>query len=301
MIEVRQVALASGIELECRFAGPVDAPLVVLLHGFPEAAFVWDQVATRLATRWRCVAPNLRGFAGSSSPAEVEAYRPKLLVGDVVQLIEQQSPGRPAAAVVAHDWGGAVAWNLAATVPHSLERLVIINSPPPANFLRDLQHDAAQQAASAYMNFLCRPDAEALLAANDYARLWPFFTNMGAADPTHPGGGWLTEAVKDQYRAVWGQGLTGQLNYYRASPLKPPTATDRSVMEVVLPASLTQVGLPTLVMWATGDIALPERLLVGLAAYVPDLRIVRIDGATHWVIHEQPQRVVAEIEGFLPT
>ena len=74
------------------------------------------------------------------------------------------------------------------------------------------------------MNFLCGPDAEALLAENDYARLWPFFTRMGAADPARPGGGWLTEAVREQYREVWAAGLRGGCNCSRASPLRPPTA-----------------------------------------------------------------------------
>ena len=83
---------------------------------------------------------------------------------------------------MAHDWGGAVAWSLAALHPELLERLVIVNSPHPATFLRELRDNPAQQAASAYMNFLCRPDAEALLAADDFARLWPFFELMGASD-----------------------------------------------------------------------------------------------------------------------
>ena len=185
MIEIFDAALPHGITLRCRAAGPRDAPLLVLLHGFPEAAFVWDDVIARLADRFRCVAPNLRGYAGSSAPREVEAYRPRHLVADVVALIDQL--GAPARAVLAHDWGGAVAWNLAAQQSQSLQRLVIVNSPDPATFLRELQHSAGQQAASAYMNFLVRPDAEALLCENDFARLWPFFTNMGALDAARQG------------------------------------------------------------------------------------------------------------------
>jgi epoxide hydrolase 4 len=298
-----RVLLASGVELDAWLSGPADAPLVVFLHGFPEAGFVWTEVIEELQASCRgplrCVAPDLRGYAGSSRPAEVEAYRAKHLVNDVVQLIAALSPGRPALSVVAHDWGGAVAWNLAALQPASLERLVIINSPHPATFLRDLQHDAAQQAASAYMNFLCRPDAASLLAANDYARLWPFFTNMGAADAGHEGGGWLTEALREQYREVWNQGLDGALNYYRASPLKPPTADDRAVLDVVLPSVMTTVRVPTLVLWGLADTALPARLLDGLEQHVQDLRVVQLPGATHWVIHEQPKQLVGAISEFL--
>jgi hypothetical protein len=120
------------------------------------------------------------------------------------------------AALVAHDWGGAIAWNLAAQEPALLQRLVILNAPHPLIFARELTQSPAQQAASAYMNFLCRPGAEALLAENDFAGLWPFFDRMG-------GHAWLDEGLRARYRAVWAMGLTGGLNLYRASPLRPPS------------------------------------------------------------------------------
>ena len=295
MIETFQAFLPHGIALSCRAAGPVGAPLLVFLHGFPEAAFVWDELLEHFGDRYRCVAPNLRGFERSSAPAEVEAYRVKHLIGDLDALVEQLGGG-PLEALIAHDWGGAVAWTFAVQRPQMLKRLVIINSPHPATFLRELQHNPQQQAASAYMNFLCRPDAEHLLAENDFARLWPMFTNMGAADATRQGGGWLTEQVRDQYRAVWSRGLTGGCNYYRASPLRPPTAQDASVMKIEFPSELVTVRLPTLVIWAEDDIALPIGLLDGLAAFVPLMRLVRVPGATHWIVHERPQFIVSEIE-----
>ena len=293
-IEARTIELPSGIRLSCRETGPKNAPLLVFLHGFPEAAFVWDDLMLRLADRWHCVAPNLRGYEQSSAPDEVEAYRAKHLVADISALIDIF--GGKLDALVAHDWGGAVAWNLAVQRPGAMRRLVIINSPHPATFLRGLQNDPGQQAASAYMNFLVRPDAEALLAENDFARLWPFFTNTGAADPARPGGGWLTEAVRDKYREVWSAGLRGGCNYYRASPLRPPTAGDDSVMSIRFAPEAVTVHVPTLVLWAEDDMALPTSLLEGLEAYVPRMRLVRLPGATHWVIHEQPATIAAEIE-----
>ncbi len=296
MIEQFDIDLPQGITLRCRAAGSRGAPLLVMLHGFPEAAFVWDEVMTRLADRFRCVAPNLRGYGGSSAPAAVEAYRPKHLVQDIVALIAQL--GGQARAVVAHDWGGAIAWNLAAQQRDALQRLVIVNSPHPATFLRELQHSPAQQAASAYMNFLVRPDAEALLSENDFARLWRLFTNMGAVDAQHPGGGWLTDEVRAQYRAVWSQGLQGALNYYRASPLRPPAGADDPVMALSLPAEAVTVRLPTRVLWGEADLALLPTLLDGLAAYVPDMDLVRLPGASHWVIHEQPAWVAEHIASW---
>lgn len=290
VIESFDAALPHGITLACRAAGPQDAPRLVFLHGFPEAAFVWDDLLLRFASTYRCVAPNLRGYERSSHPLDVESYRAKHLIGDLLALFEHL--GGPLAALVAHDWGGALAWGLAAQHPQCVQRLVIVNSPHPATFLREMQHNPAQQAASAYMNFLCRPDAEALLAENDYARLWPFFTNMG-------GSAWLTEAVKEQYRAVWRQGLTGALNYYRASPMRPPTPEDRSVMAVRFPPQAVTVRVPTRVIWAEADVALPTALLDGLDAFVADMRLSRVPGATHWIVHEQPDLIAAQIEAEL--
>ena len=297
MIESYTIALGNGIDLSCRAAGRRGDPVLVFLHGFPEAAFVWDEMLEHFSDRYRCVAPNLRGYERSSEPPDVEAYRAKHLIADISSLID--SLGGELAALVAHDWGGALAWGLAAQRPEAIRRLVIVNSPHPATFLRELRHNPVQQAASAYMNFLCRPDAEALLSENDFARLWPFFTNLGAADPAREGGGWLTDDVRDRYRAVWAMGLRGGCNYYRASPLRPPLGADDAVMKIEFAPAAVTSRVPTLVIWAEDDIALPVALLDGLEAYVPDLRVVRVPGATHWIVHERPAFVAAEIEGAL--
>jgi pimeloyl-ACP methyl ester carboxylesterase len=295
-------SLPHGIDLSCRACGPADGRLLVFLHGFPEAAFVWDEMMRHFAQPahggYRCVAPNLRGYERSSAPAEVSAYRAKHLVQDVAALITEECNafGQPLSALVAHDWGGAVAWSVAALHPGLLQRLVIINSPHPATFLRELKHSAQQQAASAYMNFLARPDAPALLAADDFARLWPFFENMGATDGPHA---WLTPAVRDQYRAVWAQGLAGPCHYYAASPLRPATSDDPGATAVDLPDALCRVTVPTQVIWAQDDTALPPALTDGLAHWVPNLRLDRVDNATHWVVHEQPSVIMALIDSFL--
>jgi len=297
MIEHYLAELPDGAVLSCRATGAPGAPVLVFLHGFPEAAFVWDSLLEHFGTRYRCVAPNLRGYERSSTPADVEAYRARHLVADVSALID--SLGGRVEALVAHDWGGAVAWNLAAQQPAMMKRLVIVNSPHPATFLRDLQTNPAQQAASAYMHFLCRPDAEALLSQNDYARMWPLFENMGAADLARPGGGWLTPAVRDQYRAVWDIGLMGPCNYYRASPVRPPTGAGDPMLSMTFAPEFVTVRVPTLVIWAEDDIALLPGLLDGLDEFVPDLRLVRISGASHWIVHERPERVAAEIDRML--
>lgn len=302
MIETFVQPLPHGISLSCRAAGERGRPVLLFLHGFPEAAFVWDFLLDYFAHPqnggYRCVAPNLRGFEQSSAPAEVSAYRPKHLVQDIAALIaiEAKDQGGQLAGLVAHDWGGAVAWNLANQMPQVASKLVIINSPHPGTFLRELKSNPAQQAASAYMNFLIRPDAEKLLAQDDYRRLWAFFdhTKDGSQPP-----GWLTEDVRAQYRAVWDAGLTGGCNLYRASPLRPPRPGDPAAAAVELPHAMLTVSLPTLVIWALDDIALPPVLIEGLDAYVEHLTVQTVPGASHWIVHEQPQLIAQRIASFL--
>ena len=302
MIQTWQQPLPHGITLSCRAAGERGRPVLLFLHGFPEAAFVWDDLLLHFSQPahggYRCVAPNLRGYERSSAPADVAAYRPKHLVQDIAALVAIE--GGQLACLVAHDWGGAVAWNLANQLPQLTHRLAIINSPHPGTFLRELVHSTAQQQASEYMNFLIRPDAERLLAEDDYRRLWGFFTKWGGAP-------WLTEAVKQQYREVWngpaggppGAGLVGGCNYYRASPLRPPRPDDPAAAAVSLPASMLTVSLPTLVLWAMEDVALPPALVDGLEEYIHDLTLERVPGATHWIVHERPQFVAERLAAFL--
>ena len=297
MMEHHAVDLPHGITLSCRSSGQKGQPTMVFLHGFPEGAFVWDGLLEHFAAQgYRCVAPNLRGFEKSSAPSDVAQYRAKHLVQDITALIAIESPHTPLAALVAHDWGGAVAWNLANQAPQLLRKLCIINSPHPGTFLRELRGSPAQQAASAYMNFLIRPDAEKLLAQDDYRRLWEFFTNMFANTGQHR---WLTDAVKAQYRSVWDHGMTGGCNYYRASPIRPPTASDPGAAAIMLPREMLTVNVPTQVIWGMNDIALPPALIDGLEDYIPQLQIHRIPDATHWIVHEQPALVQQLIGDFL--
>jgi hypothetical protein len=198
--------------------------VLLFLHGFPEGAFIWDGLLDHFAQPahggYRCVAPYLRGFGASSSLTDVAAYRPKFLVRpgrpDCRRMRRRHAPGMPGGARLGRRRGlepGQPA--PAAAAPPGHHQL-----PHPGAFVRELQHNAAQQAASQYMQFLCRPDAEALLAENDFRRLFAFFNAPDGAPP------WLTEAVRQQYRALWQQGLTGACNYYRASPLRPPREGD---------------------------------------------------------------------------
>ena len=293
--------LPHGTTLSCRGAGAVDAPRrAVFLHGFPEAAFVWDGVMAALSgPGLRCIAPNLRGYERSTAPVDVAAYRPKHLVADLDALISATNlaAGVPADTpldlLVAHDWGGGVAWNYAALTPQRLRRLVIINSPHPGAFLRELQQSPAQQAASAYMTMLVQPDAAARLSADGFAGLFAILQRFGDA-------AWLTPALRQQYKQVWQQGLDGALNFYRASPLRPASGpADRTLNDLVLPDSVVRVAVPTTVLWGEADHALLPGLLDGLEAWVPGVQIHRLAAASHWIVHEQPHWVLARLRAVL--
>ena len=298
MITTVARTLPHGPTLHCRTSGPSGAPVLLFLHGFPEGAFVWDALLEHFSRPenggYRCVAPWLRGFGPSSAPADAKDYRPKHLVQDILALIAIESPGAPLACLVAHDWGGAVAWNTANQFPQQMQRLAIINSPHPGTFLRELQTNPAQQAASAYMNFLIRPDAESLLAANDFQRMWRFLNRPDGTPPA-----WLDEATRAQYHATWSAGLTGGCNYYRASPLRPARPGDPAADAVQLPRSMLTVDVPTWVLWGLDDIALLPSLLDGLDSYIPRLTLETVADADHWVIHTHPARVIAGLTAHL--
>jgi epoxide hydrolase 4 len=181
-------------------------------------------------------------------------------------------------------------------MPHVMKKLAIINSPHTGTFIRELKSSPKQQEASAYMNFLVRPGFEKALARDDFALLFGFFTNAGAEIGEFA---WLTPAVKQQYRDVWNAGLTGGCNYYRASPLRPPTDSDKGAAGTDIPHELLTVDLPTLVIWGMNDVALPSALIDGLDDYIRNLTLKKVHDATHWVIHEQPQLVAGYLQDFL--
>jgi pimeloyl-ACP methyl ester carboxylesterase len=290
-IETFALTLPNGMRLACRACGTKDAPArVVLLHGFPEAAFVWDEVMQVLAPLARCVAPDQRGYGGSTAPIEVSAYRARQLMGDIEALIEALGPA-PIDLLVAHDWGGAIAWNLAAARPQLFKRLLIVNSPHPGALLRELRDNPRQRRASAYMNELVADGAAERLAADDHSLLWPFFGHSPR---------WLTPELRQRYRDHWACGLDGALNWYRATPLRPPQveATPVNLPEQLVD-EIVRVRVPTTVIWGEADEALLPGLIGGLEKWVSDLKIIRVADASHWIVHEQPQLIADTIVASL--
>jgi pimeloyl-ACP methyl ester carboxylesterase len=280
-----------GIRLHYASVGSAGAQPILFLHGFPEYWAAWEDVLPYFDEGWHAVAPDLRGFNLSSQPSEVTAYRAREIVADLEGFCDALGWSR--VSVVAHDWGGAAGWQWAIARPERIERLVVVNSPHPVPFWRDLVNDPTQQAASAYMNWLRASGSETALLKHDCKALDSFFLLMRRADHD-----WYTTERAARYREVWHRGLTGAVNYYRASPLYPPTADDPGAGKLQLDPAQFRVRVPTLVLWAEADPALPGRLLDGLNELVDDLRIERFPEATHWIAHEEPERIAAAIQGF---
>ena len=199
-------ALPNGMRLHYASAGDPGRPLILYLHGFPEFWWAWHRQLADFGGEYFAVAPDLRGYNLSEKPSEVSAYRAKHLVEDLRLLIAHLGHAR--CVLVAHDWGGALAWNLALAHPQLLERLIIVNAPHPYLFWRALKTDPLQQKASSYMNWLRAPQSEALLAADDYQRMDQLLSS-GAAPPP-----WYQAAERARYRAAWSRGLSGPCLFY---------------------------------------------------------------------------------------
>jgi epoxide hydrolase 4 len=291
----QEVMRVNSIELQTRAMGDPQAPLLLFLHGFPEFSGAWDEVLLALAGSFHAVAPDQRGYAGSSKPEGLEAYRVKSLVRDVLALAERLSPDRPFC-LVGHDWGASVAYATAIAAPGRISKLAVINGVHPGPFQRALIEDEAQRQASTYMHDLRDPSAEARLSANGFEKLLAMLSRFGPQP-------WLTPERRARYVEAWSPpgALTGMLNWYRASPLlvpRPGEVVDPATVMKLDPA-LLRVRMPHLVIWGMNDRALLPVSRATLPAYCDDLTVREIAGADHWVVHQRTAEVIGHLRDFL--
>ncbi|MGB5747234.1 MAG: alpha/beta hydrolase [Desulfobacterales bacterium] len=288
-----QYAGVNGLRLHYVSVG--QGKLIMFVHGFPEFWYEWEKQLVEFGQDYQAVAPDMRGYNLSSKPAEVEKYHLKEIIEDLRALAEHL--GHEKFIMVAHDWGGAIAWSAAMRHPELLEKLIIINSPHPAVFARELLNNPDQQKASQYMLMLRSPEAERVLTKNNYARLMDVLVQFGSK--------WkMSEEKRQKYITAWSQpgALTGSLNYYRASPLYPPTSKndEEQIRNILgLPKEMFEIKIPTLVIWGEQDRALLTGNLDGLGDYIEDLTVKKIPDGTHWVSHEQPELVNSLIRDFI--
>jgi epoxide hydrolase 4 len=288
-------AYADVNQIRLHYVSSGEGRLILFLHGFPEFWGAWEQLLEVFGRDHRAVAVDLRGYNLSSKPADPKQYNINILVEDLRGLATHL--GYSKLVLVAHDWGGGVAWTFANRYPEMIEKLVIINSPHPGVFARELLNNPRQQEASSYMNLLRDPGAEELLSKDNYAFLIDALTAGNSK--------WrIDEQTRRRYIEAWSQpgALSGGLNYYRASPLYPSEdQAHKLLLQRIMeaPREVFAVNVPTLVIWGELDEQLLTGNLVGLENYVDPLIIKRVADASHWIVHEQPERIHSFINDFI--
>lgn len=280
-----------GVRLHCVEAG--DGPLVVLLHGFPEFWYSWRrQIRDLAAAGWRVLVPDQRGYNLSDRPSDRAAYRMDHLVDDVVGLVRWAGVDR-AAAVVGHDWGGAVAWQVARRRPEVLERLAVLNAPHPSAYravLRSPLSSPGQLLRSWYVLFFQLPRLpEAALRAFDFAAVEAILRGQ----PVRPGA--FSDDDIAAYKAALDRpgALKATIDWYRANLFGRDGGNGAAA------DAGGRLEVPTLVIWGERDRYLGAGLLDGLGDRVEHLRIERLAEASHWVQADAPEEVSRLLLEFL--
>lgn len=291
----RKVQLANGIKLDVADEGPRDGEALIFLHGFPENHRTWrHQIACFAAKGYRCVAPDQRGYRGSSKPQEVEAYSPDKLIGDVFLLADALEI--ETFTIVGHDWGGAIAWGVALGGQHTrVTRAVIANAPHPAIFQKLLYTHPGQREASQYITGFRNPANDALIRERGLTGLMlqeVKWDKPGAMPPEERA--ILLKDWEDRDAAF------GMINYYRASQMVVPSMDEPFELPAgFTPPDLPRLTIPTLVIWALDDLALPPENLEGLEDIIDPLTIEPVPNCGHFVPWEAPEKVIAAMEKFL--
>jgi pimeloyl-ACP methyl ester carboxylesterase len=272
---------ANGVKLHYVAAG--EGKPVILLHGFPEFWYGWRRQIGPLAdSGFRVMAPDQRGYNTSDKPKEVSAYNLDVLARDVVGLMD--SLGFERAAIVGHDWGGIVAWWVASRHAERVERLAVLNAPHPVAFRRYIRTSPRQLLKSWYAFFFQLPWLpEAAARRGNWSGLTRALT--GSSRP-----GTFGEADLEEYRKAWSKpgAITAMINWYRAAMRSRP---DQSMD--------ARIHLPSLILWGSRDAALERGLAQASVEECDRGRVVYLEEASHWLQHEEPERVNRLLIDFL--
>ena len=257
---------ADGDGVRLYFVQGGEGQLMLFLHGLPDNWTLYMRQLAEFSRDHMVVAPNLRGFPPSDQPEAVEAYAMPRSLGDVHALLRYF--GRERCILVGHDWGGYVAWVFASAYPGRVERLIILNAPHPAMFLREVRTSAAQIHASQYER-----------GKNTAPAPYPSWYNYTRADPIK-----VPSSISDATRME----TPDFPAVFFADVAEPPATTS------------LRVDVPTLVIWGMQDPALLPGLLDNLDDYAPNAVVVRIEDAGHRPMNSHPILVNRAIRDFLP-
>ena len=272
----------NGVNLHVVEAGDAGKPLLVLLHGFPEFWWAWrHQITPLVEAGYHVVVPDMRGYNTSDAPQEVSAYAIDILAADVIALADAFGADR--FHMVGHDWGAVIGWWVAAKYPDRLERVVLMDGPHPDVWGRQALKHPTQALRSTYVAFFQLPWVpEATLASFDFAGLKAMVHGSAKSNTFEPG-------ALEHYARAWAHpgSVTAMLNYYRALRERPNTGE---------PARLKP---PTLILWAGDDVFLEKNVAEAGLALCDDGKLEIVEGASHWLHIEQPERINTRIIEFL--
>jgi pimeloyl-ACP methyl ester carboxylesterase len=274
---------------------------IVFLHGFPEYWGTWHAQLDYFANHYRVIAPDLPGYNLSDKPQNQSFFEVPNLIKFIATFIQSVAP-QEKIILVAHDWGGAIAWPLTAFYPQLIERLVILNAAHPSTFTREMIHNPEQRQKSEYIHELISPQAIDRLTANHHQYLKDKIFG-GMRDGT------LNDEQRQAYENTWAVpgAVNGMLQYYRAMPQLAPSenATRDKGEHVMIPKQMKipniRITCPTLILWGEQDQAFVKENIDGIEEYVPDVSVKRFPHASHWLQHELPDEVNYEIATFLKT
>jgi pimeloyl-ACP methyl ester carboxylesterase len=268
---------ANGLRFAVDTAGQGDT-VALMLHGFPEARQSWHRQIPFLAELgWRVVAPDLRGYGGTSRPEGKAAYSIEHLTDDVAALFARLGGKRRI--LIGHDWGGVIAWQTALRGKVHLDGLIILNAPHPDAFARELARGWVQRRRSWYVAFFQLPWLpEWLLTRKGAAPLVKMFRSHSHKIPP--------EQLEIYRRNILQPGAaTAMLNYYRANFSGLAGGAGSNPV----------ITVPTLMIWGKDDLALDIALTEGNEQFVEDFTLHKLPRAAHWVQQDAPDEVNATI------
>ena len=271
----------NGIKLHTVIAGSGEP--IIMLHGFPDFWYGWRDIIMGLKDEYKCIAPDMRGYNLSDKPKGNENYQLDICADDIKGLSEALNLGK--FYLAGHDWGAPIAWAVAEKYPELVKKLIICNGPHFASAREIYETDEKQQKASSYVDQFAAPGAYKLLSRNNYQLL-----RMGIVGLVRRKGA-VTEFDIEMYIEAWSQpgAVDGGLAYYRA-------IQDRYKF---IEGWTGIIDVPTLVIHGKKDPAILPQTLKNLENYVKDLKIVYIENASHFVMVDAPEIVVANIKEFI--
>ncbi len=271
----------NGIKLHTVIAGSGEP--IIMLHGFPDFWYGWRDIIMGLKDEYKCIAPDMRGYNLSDKPKGTENYQLDICADDIKGLSEALNIGK--FYLAAHDWGAPIAWAVAEKYPELVKKLIILNGPHLFAAREIYETDEKQQQSSSYVELFAGPDAVKQLSRNNFQLI-----RMGILGMVKRKGA-VTEFDVEKYIEAWSQpgAIDGGLTYYRA-------IQDR---DKFLEGWTGIINVPTLVIHGKKDPAILPQTLNNLKNYVKDLKIVYVENASHFVMVDAPEIVVANIKEFI--